>query len=502
MRLSKIMTKVNTQFIPIQQWVAEPEDIIFQQTKGFIIAPISKMFGAEPSTLDHFSVAPKKAYNSTLIRTQCVHYLNYFEKFYDVDKEFLAFYARTKYLIDSVPGYTKEAFFHDIRTNVFKGLTMYKITKMNKDNYCLDIKFVSKDNNLYYNNDHVYSMLKMSTIMILLIPLLTHFAKQNKIMNIDEYLLEIYGEIMELFSDKFDLFNKLYESSITNIEKNKRNNPIWEKQDIRKINPTTHAVETVEKIILNVMPKYIYSPDANPVMLNYASIKSSIIFKITDVGYELDYVPLSSSNRDEDNNSELDRYASHLKKKDEALYLQNQVNCEYTVKELESSYGAVSKEEIDFYEKGLTKDDTPILMSFQKMLLGYMFYKYFGDTTSIQSINKDEYIKLIVIARRILESHKLLYIPWLFSSRIVKYNERKSLNKNELVMLESSPYYNEFLAKYPNPKVRKELEAIIATVLSSKFEIIDPTGEFNGVELPSIYKMAGEELLFFVVRLI
>lgn len=502
MGLMKIMNKVNIPFIPIQEWVAQPEDIIFQQSKGYIIAPVSKYFGAEASALDYYSVASKKAYNSSLIRSQCVHYLNYFEKFYDLDRELFTFYARTKYLIDCTPGYSKDAFFYDLRTNIFRGMIMQKITKFNKDNYCLDIKFVSRDANLYYNNDHVYSMLKMSTIMILIIPLLTHFAKQNKIANIDDYLMEIYYEIMDLFSDKFDLFNKLYESSITNIEKNKKSNPIWEKQDIRKINATTHALETVEKIIMNVMPKYIYSPDANPVMLNYASIKSSIIYKITDVGYELDYVPLSSSNRDEENNSELDRYASHLMKQDEALYLQNKVNCRYTMKQLEASYGAVSKEEIAFYEKRLTQDGGQILMSFQKELIFNMFYKYFGDSTSINSINKEDYIKLIVIARRISLQEGQVILPWIFSSRLVKYNERKSLNKNEIVMLESSPYYQEFVNKYCNEKVKKILEGMIATILSSKFEIIDPSGEYDGVEIPSIYKLIGEEVLYYATYLV
>ena len=49
------------------------------------------------------------------------------------------------------------------------------------------------------------------------------------------------------------------------------------------------------------------------------------IDQMLDIEYEFAFFSLSSSNRDEDLNSDLDKYESFLRKDDSALYLQNRV---------------------------------------------------------------------------------------------------------------------------------------------------------------------------------
>jgi hypothetical protein len=100
------------------------------------------------------------------------------------------------------------------------------------------------------------------------------------------------------------MFAKLYETSITNIKEKARNDEeLWNMQDIRGINVITHAQSAVRNIILNIMPKYVFS--ANIVSLNYVSIKFCTKFTI-DIGYEYSFISLSSSRRDEDSTSEFD----------------------------------------------------------------------------------------------------------------------------------------------------------------------------------------------------
>lgn len=497
MKLKKVMTTTKEKFIPIQEWHAEPQDIIFQHSRGFIICPISRYFNYDQSTpLDYFNMSAKKAYNSEKIRAQCVHYLNYFEKFYDKEKLLYTLYARIKYFIDcETANYSKDKFFADIMNHICHGMIMIHITHMNADNYCLDIKFSGRDVNLYYNNNHVYSMLKISTTMLLIIPLLTHFAKVNKITNIDDFLLEIYQMIIDTYMDKFDLVSKLYESCSTNINRNAESNPIWEKQGIRGINQTTHAIDSIRNIILNVMPKYVYGKDQNPVMLNYASIRRNIGYKITDIGYEYDYIPLSSSNRDEDNNSEFDKFESYMIKQDESLFIQNKVNCEATMKILDQTYGPISQNEINFYVKQLSADNSNIINKFQKELIFNLFYKYFGDSTSINAINRDDYIKLMIIGKNMLMDSDMFFLPWIISGRVNKLFERKSLNKNERIKMEDSPLYAALKKKYMNPKLDAKVERYIATILSSEFIIIDDSGELNGQPLVLLYEYIIEEVL-------
>lgn len=496
MKLQKVFTKVKKEFVPIQQWVGQPEDFLFQHGKGYLLSNISSFFNTNSSALDYFDMSSKKGYNSEQIRNQCVRYLNYFERFYDKERLLITLYARIKYLIDcETQSYTIDKFFADLFNNFLHGPIMMYIGDLNEDNYCLNIEFRGRDKNLYYSNSHVYSMLKISTTMILIIPLLTHFAKKNKVENVDNYLMEFYDIIIAQYSDSFDLYSKLYESCATNINKNAKNNPIWDKQGIRGINQTTHAIDSIRNIILNVMPKYIYDPNNNPVMLNYAAIRQCIGFKITDIGYEFDYIPLSSSNRDEENNSEFDKFESFMTKQDESLFIQNKVNCDYTMKMLVQTYGPISQDEINFYIKRLSTNKNNMVNKFQKELVFNMFYKYFGDSTSINAINREDYIKLMIIAKNMLLDSDMFFLPWIISGRVNKLFERKNLNKKERVAMEQSPLYLAIQQKYINPKLIAKIEKYIATIMSSEFIIIDSTGEFDDIPLKCIVEYIIEECL-------
>ena len=117
-----------------------------------------------------------------------------------------------------------------------------------------------------------------------------------------------------------DIVSKLYETSISNVNRNAKNNAIiWNKQDIRGKDVITHSMGAVRNIILNIMPKYTFSQ--NMVSLNYTSIQKSNKYQVTDIQYEYSYVSLSSSKREgEDNASDFDRFESNLTKADELIY--------------------------------------------------------------------------------------------------------------------------------------------------------------------------------------
>lgn len=504
--LEKGFKRVKRQFVPIYKWVAEPDDMVFKHTTGYIIAPIREALNIvdEKESIDYFCMSTKKAYNSIKedesgIRQRIVHYLNYFIKYYDTDKEILTVYAKLKYLIDcNIDVYSEEAFINDLRVYLFSGLMMQKITYLNSDNYSINIDFKAKDKrNLLYTPEHVYSMLKMSTMMLLCIPLVTHYAKRKKIPKVDKFIRDVFDMIISLFLDKFDLESKLYESCSSNISRNIKDNPIWDNQDIRGINPTTHALDSIDTIIINIMPKYSYDPDKNPVMLNLASIKQSIKYKVTNIGYQYDYIELSSSNGDgESNNSDLDKYESYLIKMDESLYIQNNVNYKDSMKKLEETYGVIPQNIINEYIIRLSYDGREVINSFQKEIIMYMFYKYFGDTVSTNLISLEEYIKLMIYARRILEQQEMVLLPMIMAGRCEKFNYKKNLNAKDKVSMERSSVYQQLKSKYLNTdKILKTVESIIATILSSKFTIINPGDQYDGYEIPINSHLLIEEVL-------
>ena len=79
-----------------------------------------------------------------------------------------------------------------------------------------------------------------------------------------------------------------------------------------------------------------------------------------------------------------------------------------------------------------------LLVRFQKQLVFNLFYKYFVDTNSINAINVEDYIKLMLAARQSLLSNNMVFMPYIISSKIDKIVGRKTLNKRELTRMEMS----------------------------------------------------------------
>ena len=168
------------------------------------------------------------------------------------------------------------------------------------------------------------------------------------------------------------------------------------------------------------------------------------------------------------------KYESYLVKQNEALYLQNKANCDKTMEAIELIYGPFSNEEIDYYIERLEENGTDtIINSFQKNLIFNLFYKYFGDPMSINNINKVDYVKLMIAASKELSANNMVILPYIISSRVIKLQQRKSLNKKESIKLESSSLYKTIKDKYRSEKIEKTILSIIATIISSEFEIID-----------------------------
>lgn len=162
-------------------------------------------------------------------------------------------------------------------------------------------------------------------------------------------------------------------------------------------------------------------------------------------------------------------------------------------------YGPFDPDLVQFYKKRLSDGCTCTVNSFQRDLVFNLFFKYFGDTNTINAINLDDYVKLIIAARRILEASGMLMLPYIVSSKVTRLATRKTVNKKELTKLESSPLWIQIKEKYRNEKIEKHILGIIAIILSSEFEIIDPEDdELNGQKISVIPELVCEEVLMYI----
>lgn len=511
----------NLPFVPVDYWSpANPSEFIFFPTKNFITLPVSAVYGdPEPGKpIDLFYLNTKRCYNN--MREHTAKYLNYFEKFYDRDHELWAIYANIKLLMDTQTDfYNKDRFFYDLKRMILNpSCSIFaKVNQMNEENYCLQLSYRNNKNPaLQYTEYHAKLMMRASVLMNFIIPLITHYMYVAKIGDSQNFILEIFTYILDNLCDNVQIINKLYETATTNINKNANNNSVlWEFQDIRGKSTTTHAINCVENIIVSIMPKYQY--DSNIIHFNYKSIINNTRFQITDISYEFSYVKLSSVKRDEDNNSEFDKYESFLVKDNEFKYLITKANYKKVMEDLEMSWGPIDPEEIRFYHRELSRgesyetdedgnisvvqDEHSCIRELQKNMVFLLFYKYFGCSACLMEINYVDYIKLIIIAKRMLLKARMVVFPYIISGKF-EVSKIKSINVKEKTRMEANRLYDQVKAKYRNSQVMDLVLELISKILASKFTIIDYENEaINGQPVPMINDLIIEEVLMYILMI-
>lgn len=516
------------QIIPVDkfdtpEYPISEEDRIFRHMKGEIILPLHELFLSSQDIevderriqqIDYFIMSNKRSYNSDVNRDHICRYLNYFEKFYDTDHELLMIMYKIKIAIDYIRTYNEDNFMQDVDTYIIRNFELTrKVRRFVEDNYNMHL---SSNNNktphLQYCDRHAKVLYEISLLMNMYIPLISHFMYIHFIKTspeIQRVMLKLFDLCVIKYEQERDIhiYDKLYETAISVTNKSiSTDKVIWSKNLIRANNPTTHIRDSVIDIIMNIIVKYIY--DENIINFNYYSNRKALKYKVNELQYEFSFSRLSNSVRDNENNSAIDKFESKLSKKDEAISLQNKVASEDAVKRIIEMYGPIEDEEVKFYSERLRIDNTPLINSLQFQLIGYLFYKYFDCSQTFLNITANEYIKLIICAKRILMSAGMVILPYIISGRAIRNASRKMINKKDMSRFEASPLYANVRVKYNNDEyVLHKIWELISDVISSQFEIIDyditthSPGRYDKLLVPMVDDLVSEELLFFITAI-
>ena len=519
-----VISRVHVQeFIPVDSWRMTEDQMIFHETKGAIIAPINRFFGLdEGNNINYFIMTPKKCYNSNSKKREdgttsigfrehwCI-YMNYFENFYDKDHYLLGVYARIKYFIDCYGDtYTEDQFMNNLYTYIISDranpILHWNIERMNRDN---QIEMRSKYRNyknpcLEYRDPHILVFMEASLIELMLIPLVSHFmyVKKSDSVDVKRILLRAFDTIFIMLKEKYgiDIMAKLYETITTSVIKDSNSNSqLWQMQDIRGTNTTIHSMNTVENIIMQIIPKYVYSESI--VCFNFNAILRDIKFKVTDIPYEYSLIPISSSIRDDDNNSQADKFEAHMTKQNEALSIQINVSCHKEMERIEELYGPFTNDEIEFYMNRLDRVGGIVKNKFQEQLVDYLFMKEFGDTAIIKKVNNREYIILVIAAKRILERHRLFLLSEIIGGRVEKIVARKTVNNKFKLRMKMSENYPQVLHKYSSEDILENtLFGFIAKSLASEFTHVSYTDpSIDGTVIECNPELICEEFLEYAL---
>lgn len=167
---------------------------------------------------------------------------------------------------------------------------------------------------------------------------------------------------------------------------------------------------------------------------------------------------------------------------------------------IDTLYGPFDPWMIDFYKDRLKNEKGVIINTFQKQMIFNLFYKMFGDVESIYAINANDYVKLMIAAKNMLIQSNMIILPYVISGKVDKIVGRKSVNKKELIKLESSSYYDMIMKKYRNEKIVKNILSMIATIISSDFSVIDYYNHnIDGKRIDTISDIVIEEVLMYTL---
>lgn len=515
--------------IPIDDWMPQSEEEEIFKIIGNAIQcnECAIAYGNEPGSLmSFFMMSAKRGYNSKTqikngkvvvgFRNHCTQYLNYFEKFYDTNHELVGIYGQIKYFIDYMEDtYTEQNFINDLIRFIISydehaNPTLHaNIRKLVKDNYMVHLSYSNTKNPcLEYTDEHAEILMEISFIQNCIIPLIMHFVWSKRYDNIEikNILLTCYDYIMQEIKRVYniDIIAKLYETTMTNVQKSVNSNKVlWDMQDIRGRNPTSHSMNTIEDLIIQVFPKYTFNK--NIVCFNYDAIGREVKYKVVDAPYEFQMASVSSSERDEDNNSEADKFEAHIAKIDESMVIQSNVNCRHTMETIKRKYGPFDEGEIVFYMHELSKEGKPIKNQFQFNLVMYPFFKEFKDIQAARMISNRDYVICMLAVKKMLFSNGQSLLPYIIAGKVERLVSRKNVNRKITQRIGISESYPKVVAKYGNKKIQDEgIFALISKILSSKFTYINYRNrEEHGQVIPiqPLPEKLCEEVLQYVMMI-
>lgn len=238
-----------TKTAPIKRWKPEADDIIVGQDGKLFVCYFDKVFHEEKLSIYNKFILHKDSYSNQL--PTIVRYINFFEKFYDTDKELPAAYLAIKFALDKNRLYTEEdmdAYIDFLYQVLFRESMVEKIYKMAEENYLDDIDTPKDDKRKYkfdkkhlesleFTNEHVKGLLRISMAVKIAGPAILHYTQLNgiQIKKGSDILFRFYKNLFEIF--KYANTYDLYDSRNILIEENIK------KDDFDKI-IATHEITT------------------------------------------------------------------------------------------------------------------------------------------------------------------------------------------------------------------------------------------------------------------
>lgn len=443
------MKKVN---IDSESCVIKPE--IYKKYGKNVLVEFDKCFNTDKQDLNLFIIT-RTAYSKNL--EEICRYSNTFFKYYDHDKEFLTGLLNIKYQIDKNIYTGIKQFICDIAEYLFTDSVINKIFKMVDDYYEVDLSPTDEVKNidlhaLQFMNEHGKSLLALAIAYKLTIPLVCHFyviyfdklsaassSKKNVPITIKNYLYDVFLSYFPLFQKDSLLFNKLAVTVKSHLTYTKTSDKIlWSRMANKKITPTTCIDKLIAVIVVDLIPKSIFKK--NLIFLFQVSIpqqiKNMLLGKDT-----FEYCEISTKSSG-DELSGLEKMEANSAQVSDLNIIISSVNIKKSIKKICKKFNIIlDPDEISWYKENIRS------FTFSDIILQF-FSKYFGGYYDLKSISKSQYIKLLIIFKKIMSDLGFFYIPQLLTGNISKTIKRRNISNKQLKHIEESYKFKELMKNY------------------------------------------------------
>ena len=497
------MPKIN---IDSESTIVKPE--IYKKSGKNIVVEFDKCFNTNKTNLNLFLIT-KSSYAKQL--DVICRYSNTFFKCYDKDNEFLTGLLVIKYNIDNVNiHYSMKQFISDISEFLLTDSIINKIFKMVDDYYEIDLSPTDdvKDIDLHalqFMNEHGKALMALAVAYKLTIPVVCHYYAVNsdkinelckirgqRPMPVKEFIYQVFLSYFPLFQGDSEMFNKLVITANCHLQQTKTSDKVlWTRAKNKKITPTIYTDKLVCSIIADLLPKSIFKK--NFVFLIQSSlplqIKNQLLqkdkFEFCDISMSAKTDELSGLEKMEANNariSDLDVVISSL-------------NIDNTIKKIEKKYNIkIADDELDYYKEHLRS------YSFNEIILQF-FASYFGGFYDLKSISKKNYIRILIIFKKIMTDMGFVYIQQIMTGNISKNIKRRKVSTKQLTKIENSRRFKKIMKNYSMgmDELKNSIIYNIADLINTPVEYVDyDHPEWLGKDIKSDFDIITDEYLRFV----
>lgn len=475
-------------------WKPKDEELYFVREDNYIKARYDKFLNFDHQSLSTFLIVMR---HYILQLDDILLHINYFVNFYDENKSYFVSTLRSKFLVDTNKDFSPEAFEDMVLKDIVTDEFVEHIRAMTKDLYQLNI---DKDTNGDYKstpkitNEQASVILSVSFAIRMILPICLHYVNKSPEFACKRSYIPFFDSIFMKIINRFEkdgveIYAPLFNFVQYRIDRKYNTDLLmWQKKkQVHGINKETYLKDlTHEVIIVKALYKIAYCMSVvsyfdGIIMRNYMQFKSE--------NYKSKPQEICSTDFQQSDGEDFLSHADALEmtayRVDESAVILNAANIERVYNQLLRQYDVkISREEFDFYKEFVRFN--PLSMK----ILHVFYSKYFGDSTAIQLLTREQSVMLLLILKKYLQLRGQEWLPQVCTANLRgKYKENLIKNFKFVEKYKTSSLYQEISEKFRYAREVSNEDPVItmlSTMINSQFTWIDMNPEIHGMIVEDI----------------